>query len=626
MFINTLFLHVFVLSAISSAKHVPPGPSSPYCGLNVTYKKVLYRSVSVLKLLADSIRTPSARLLLESILSPVMCICHPLSSRIRKMRLIRTIFRPSSGTLRSSRNKPRHAPLTIWFAGGPGAASSFSAMTENGPCYINEYSNDTILNPYSLNENSNVLYIDQPVQAGFSYSSFYNSTYNFLTLDTSVSPVTPMDAYDGDVPPENSTFKYGVWADQSRRHTASTTMDAARPVWHFLQSWFENFPEYRTSDRRVNLWGNSYGGFWVTGFTSHILAQNTLVKNGTLSGRVIPINTIGITNGCVDAFTTVQSYGDIAYNNTYNTSFITSEVYADIQNNITKSGGCYDQIHQCRAAVALSDPTGTGINDTVNAICAGATIYCLAYAGNGAYLATSGRSAFDMAENASAPYPPFSATTYLNRPEVRKQLGVPVLFKPGSMTINNKFIYGTGDLARVDEIHALDTILASNVNLALVFGDRDTRCNWLSGETVANTIDWKGKSAYAAAGYQETQTNSTYIGGLTKQFRSLSFTRVFQAGHAVGFFQPQTVFEIFERSSVWGTDVATGKQKIRGNGTYATKGESSAWSHFEVLPEVPEPICDIWDVGTSCSEGQIEALVEGTAVIVEDVVVSPAYQ
>lgn len=138
-----------------------------------------------------------------------------------------------------SRNKPRHAPLTIWFAGGPGAASSFSAMTENGPCYVNEYANDTVFNPYSLNENSNLLYIDQPVQAGFSYSSFYNSTYNFLALDTSVSPVTPMDAYDGDIPSENSTFKYGVWADQSSSHTVSTTMDAARPVWHFLQSWFE---------------------------------------------------------------------------------------------------------------------------------------------------------------------------------------------------------------------------------------------------------------------------------------------------------------------------------------------------------------------------------------------------
>ncbi|THX22531.1 alpha/beta-hydrolase [Aureobasidium pullulans] len=608
MFINTLFLHVCVLSALGSAKHVPPGPSSPYCRLNVTYKQnSICETTPGVNSFSGYVHLPS------SLLADSQNASDPYN--------ISTFF-----WYFESRNKPRHAPLTIWFAGGPGAASSFSAMTENGPCYVNEYSNDTVLNPYSLNENSNVLYIDQPVQAGFSYSSLHNSTYNFLALDTSVSPVTPMDAYDGNIPPENSTFKYGVWADQSSSHTASTTMDAARPVWHFLQSWFENFPEHRTSDRRVNLWGNSYGDFWVTGFTSHILAQNALVKNGTLSGRIIPINTIGITNGCVDAFTTVQSYGDIAYNNTYNTSFITSEVYADIQNNITKSGGCYDQIHRCRAAVALSDPTGTGNNDTVNAICAGATVYCLAYAGNGAYLAASGRSAFDMAENASAPYPPFSATTYLNRPEVREQLVVSVLFKPGSMTINNKFVYGTGDLARVDGIHALNTILDSNVNLALVLGDRDTRCNWLSGETVANTIDWKGKSAYAAAGYQETQTNSTYIGGLTRQFQSLSFTRVFQAGHAVGFFQPQTVFEIFERSSVWGTDVATGKQKIRSNGTYATKGESSAWSHFEVLPEVPEPVCDIWDVGTSCSEGQIEALVEGTAVIVDDVVVSPAYQ
>ncbi|THZ81664.1 alpha/beta-hydrolase [Aureobasidium pullulans] len=608
MFINTLFLHVFVLSALGLAKHVPPGPSSPYCGLNVTYKQnSICETTPGVNSFSGYVHLPS------SLLADSQNASDPYD--------ISTFF-----WYFESRNKPRHAPLTIWFAGGPGAASSFSAMTENGPCYVNEYANDTVLNPYSLNENSNVLYIDQPVQAGFSYSSFQNSTYNFLALDTSVSPVTPMDAYDGDVPPENSTFKYGVWADQSPSHTASTTMDAARPVWHFLQSWFENFPEYRTSDRRVNLWGNSYGGFWVTGFTSHILAHNVLVKNGTLAGRVIPINTIGITNGCLDAFTTVQSYGDIAYNNTYNTSFITSEVYADIQTNITKTGGCYDQVRQCRAAVALSDPTGTGNNDTVNAICAGATAYCLAYAGNGAYLAASGRSAFDMAENSSAPYPPFSATTYLNRPEVREQLGVPVLFKPGSMTINNKFIYSTGDLARVDGVHALDTILGSNVNLALVFGDRDTRCNWLSGETVANTIDWKGKSAYAAAGYQETQTNSTYIGGLTKQFQSLSFTRVFQAGHAVGFFQPQTVFEIFERSSVWSTDVATGKQKIRSNGMYGTKGESSAWSHFDVLPEVPEPVCDIWDVGTSCSEGQIEALVEGTAVIVDDVVVSPGDQ
>jgi hypothetical protein len=112
-------------------------------------------------------------------------------------------------------------------------------MTENGPCYVNEYSNDTILNPYSLNEHSNVLYIDQPVQAGFSYSTFMNSTFNFVNPSPYVSSITPMETYDGDVPAENATFKYGVWADQSPSRTANTTENAMKPLWQFLQGWIE---------------------------------------------------------------------------------------------------------------------------------------------------------------------------------------------------------------------------------------------------------------------------------------------------------------------------------------------------------------------------------------------------
>jgi hypothetical protein len=138
-----------------------------------------------------------------------------------------------------SRNNPRNAPLTIWLAGGPGEASSFSAMTENGPCYVNQYSNDTILNPHSLNEHSNVLYIDQPVQAGFSYSTFMNSTFNFVNPSPYVPSITPVDAYNGDFPAENSTFKYGIWADQNPSHTANTTQNAMKPLWQFLQSWLE---------------------------------------------------------------------------------------------------------------------------------------------------------------------------------------------------------------------------------------------------------------------------------------------------------------------------------------------------------------------------------------------------
>lgn len=286
-------------------------------------------------------------------------------------------------------------------------------------------------------------------------------------------------------------------------------------------------------------------------------------------------------------------------------------------------GGCYDQINQCRALVAESDAEGRGINDTVNAVCATATAYCFAYGGSGAYSALSGRSVFDMAQTALAPYPPYYAVGYLNRPEVRKELGVPVMFNQNSAVVTKNFVLVTGDTARWDGMRRLNQILSAGVKVAFAFGDRDTRCNWLQGESVANAAQWSGQHQFSTAGYAQTKVNATYIGGLTKQFDSFSFTRIFQAGHAAGYFQAQTVLEIFERSSVGDRDVASGTRRVGAHGGYTTKGPSSAWSHFEVLPEVLEPTCDIWEAAIACTDEQFEALVDGSAVIEDDIVVSP---
>jgi hypothetical protein len=170
---------------------------------------------------------------------------------------------------------------------------------------------------------------------------------------------------------------------------------------------------------------------------------------------------------------------------------------------------------------------------------------------------------------------------------------------------------------------ALNQILSSGVKVAFAFGDRDTRCNWLQGESVTNTAQWPGKQRFAAAGYEDTKVNATYIGGLTKQHNSLSFTRIFEAGHAAGCFQPQTVLEIFERSSVWDRDVASGTRRVDKHGAYSTRGYSSAWSHFEVLPDVPPPICNIWEAAITCTDEQFSALEDGSAVVQDDLVVHP---
>jgi hypothetical protein len=68
-----------------------------------------------------------------------------------------------------------------------------------------------------------------------------NSTFNSVNADPYASSITPMEDYDGDIPAENATFKYGVWADQSPSRTANTTENAMEPLWQFLQGWLEKY-------------------------------------------------------------------------------------------------------------------------------------------------------------------------------------------------------------------------------------------------------------------------------------------------------------------------------------------------------------------------------------------------
>lgn len=159
-----------------------------------------------------------------------------------------------------------------------------------------------------MNAYSNMLYVDQPSQTGFSYSVLLNSTFDILHDE-----ITPFEAYNGSVPQQNTTVLYGTLPSQSPAKTANNSLYAAKTLWHFSQVWFADFPEYRTSDKRINIWGNSYGGFWVTVTADYFQKQNDKIKSGKLQGAsVLPVDTIGFTNGFVDLLYQGEFYPEYA--------------------------------------------------------------------------------------------------------------------------------------------------------------------------------------------------------------------------------------------------------------------------------------------------------------------------
>ncbi|CAH2061420.1 unnamed protein product [Thlaspi arvense] len=74
-----------------------------------------------------------------------------------------------------SENNPQEDPLLLWLTGGPTCSSLFALLFENGPLALKfEVYNGSIPSlistTYSWTKMANIIFLDQPVGAGFSYS------------------------------------------------------------------------------------------------------------------------------------------------------------------------------------------------------------------------------------------------------------------------------------------------------------------------------------------------------------------------------------------------------------------------------------------------------------------------
>ena len=581
-----------------------------------------------------------------------------------------------------ARNKPQDAPVAIYFAGGPGQSSEYGATWDGGPCFVTPDSNGTEENPWSWNEHVNMLYIDQPVGSGYSYAEILESTFNLLGA---TGPETvPFSAYGDEVPEQNATLRYGVFPSQDPSLTPNTTQAAVRTLWSFAQAWFADFPEYKTCDKRISIWGNSYGGYWAPASAAYFLKQNEKIAAGDIDGTILHVDQIGLANGAVDLLYQAEWYPQMAYNNTYGLEIINETVYGVALNNFHKPKGCAAKIQRCRELGAELDPEELGSSEKVNAACMKAQTYCTNNVA-GAYMAYSlvepvsllitglrnlrisshptQRSAFDIAQHLPDPFPQPYLSGFFNRDWVQRDLGVPLNFTALNLASMANMISTTGDSFRRAGMKDIEYLLSRDFKVTLMYGDRDYRCPWIGAEKLSLAAEWEGKERYAESGYEEIRVNDSYVGGIVRQYGGLSFSRVFQAGHhgehpfivlhncpivtnppptTVASYQPPTAHQIFTRS-VFNLDIATGQHPTSSSPShsswhphwhsaqpasenisdYSTSGplDGYLWKQ-EIAPTLPTE-CNIYDIVATCTQDQADAYINGTAVVEGYVVVSP---
>ncbi|KAK8165630.1 Alpha/Beta hydrolase protein [Phyllosticta citrichinensis] len=456
-----------------------------------------------------------------------------------------------------SRRDPANDQITLWLNGGPGSDALIGLFSELGPCNVTK-DNRTLLNPYSWNEVSNLLFISQPVGVGFSYAeqapgSLQNETGEYLNASRApvegTYPVTGPDLVD-------------------------TSDLAAASTWHVLQGFYSALPQLASTvkSKEFNLWTESYGGHYGPSFFQYFFEHNRKIANGQENGIQLNLNTLGIGNGIIDELIQVPYYPEFAVNNTYGIKGINDTVYNFAKFALSRKGGCLDQLHNCRET-NLTSPTD-------RAICVQASNMCRDNV-EGPYEALSDRGMYDIRENANNTVPPEYWKAWLNRAEVQNALGVAANYSSGSSEIYYAFQM-SGDFVYPSFVKDLEMLLENGVRVALYYGDADYICNWFGGEAVSLAVNYTHAARFRAAGYAPFVVDNTEYGAV-RQYGNFSFLRIYNAGHLVPYYQPLASLEMFRRS-IEGLDVATGIQMA--GAEFGSKGSPNA---TRTEPFVPLP-------------------------------------
>lgn len=373
-----------------------------------------------------------------------------------------------------------------------------------------------------------MIYIDQPVLTGFSYSkpmpAYTSPRRNHqIQLDSNNCP--------------KGADRCGTFSTADRELTVASTPEAAISMWKTIQGFMGVFPQY--SQKEFYFATESYGGHYGPVFCEYFEKQNEAnIPNSTK----IRLSALLVGNGWHDALIQYQSYYNYTVNpgNPYGVSIFPPHAEKQMLKDLYGAGGCVEQVTSC-----YTNPT--------NKTCSNADGFCSSNLQQ-IYEEYSKRDNYDVRQFDPSPFPPEYYQQYLNTEKVQHAIGAFVNFTDGSDVVSDAFA-ATGDDSRALTIRS-DTrkLLERGVSIILYYGDADFLCNWIGGEVVAENLEVPG---FEKAGYTNITTSDGIVHGQVRQIGTFAFVRVYDAGHMVPFFQPFLALEMLKRV-IRKTDIASG--------------------------------------------------------------------
>ncbi|KAL4442630.1 hypothetical protein ABPG74_007032 [Tetrahymena malaccensis] len=283
-----------------------------------------------------------------------------------------------------------------------------------------------------------------------------------------------------------------------------TEEEISQDMHQVLQNFLQAYPQYINRDFYIA--GESYAGQYIPAIGSHI------VKAGDLK---IKFRGVAIGNGWVDPYYQRPSYAEFTYKN----GLIDEETYKSTSQRFVECAKLIkaEAPHNVQSEVCEPPFTDIVINSS-------ASFYnykkpCL------------DNTCFDDDNNLQK---------FLTRKDVQQILGVEGRKWTGCVNnVYDEMISLENRSATKDLLY----IVEANIEVLIYSGDLDVMCNYLGGEQWTHNFEWKNKSQFQAAQYQNVTLNGQVIGKV-KSASNFAFHVVYEAGHMVPKDQPEAALQL----------------------------------------------------------------------------------